>query len=260
MAHSESRQAGGSLADRANGPWQRDSLPQSRMRACLCSGLEPCLPSRSCFDTTLDLFDLKPMKILKLQRVLFASLCLLGILDPPARGALYQPALTLTANPPGPKADYSLGGLYFNVDAAGTLTTVTFTLGGGFAYFSVPALSTFDVNYVQSNRPWSGNIGDKTNSLATPFNVPFYLGYYVQSGNPSATISANTNDGYGWAELIRGVNGLSLIDSALQYPSGGIIVGTTTAVPEPGTDAAVALGALILFGAWCSKGKQSSWN
>lgn len=190
------------------------------------------------------------MKTPKWKLVLFASLCVWRVLSPSAHGALTRPALVLTANP-GSGADYSLGDgghkLLFNVNAAGTLTPVTASTGSGFAFYSVANLTVFDVNYVQSNQPFSGNVGNGNGSLATILNVPFYLGYYIQSGNPSQSINANANDGYGWAELLRGTSGLSLIDSALQNPSGGIIVGTTTAVPEPMTWIFLAGGALILF-------------
>ncbi len=192
------------------------------------------------------------MRTQKWGLILCFGLCVLGMCSPSANGALTRPALTLITKPSGIAADYALDGggheLAFNVSPAGVLTPVTVSVAGGFAFYSVLNLSVFDVNYAQSNQPFAGNTGNGNGSLSTTLDVPFYLGYYVQSGNPSPTINANTNDGYGWAELVRGTSGLSLIDSALQYPSGGIIVGTTIAVPEPTTFAVLAIGAAVLFG------------
>lgn len=192
------------------------------------------------------------MNMLKFVQALVVTACIWHFSGSAAQCALTRPTLTLEANPSNVQADYRLGDgghmLFFNLNSSGTISTVTFTLGGGFAFYAVDALTVFDVNYAQTHTPFSGNTGGGPGTLATPFNVPFYLGYYVQSGNPSPTINANSNDGYGWAELIRNANGLSLLDSALQFPSGGIIVGTTTAVPEPACQYFLALGALMSLG------------
>ncbi len=190
------------------------------------------------------------MIILKLTRILLVGAGVWHLFGSSVQGALTQPALTLTANP-GSGANYRLGDgghtLDLNLSPSGTLSTATFSVGGGFAFYSVSNLTVFDVRYAQSQQPFSGNIGNGTGTLQTPLNTPFYLGYYVQNSLPSSTINATSNDGYGWAELVRGSNGLSLIDSALQNPSGGIIVGTTTTVPEPSTWGFLGLGAATLL-------------
>ena len=187
------------------------------------------------------------MSIRRLTQIVFLAAAALHLTSTSTLAGLTRPALTLTANP-GNGADYRLGDgghmLYLNLSPGGMLSTVTFSVGGGFAFYPVGNLTVFDVNYAQSQQPFSGNAGSGTGTLQTPLDTPFYLGYYVQNGLPSSTINAKDTDGYGWAELVRGTNGLNLVDSALQNPSGGIIVGTTTAVPEPSTWALLSFGSV----------------
>lgn len=82
--------------------------------------------------------------------------------------------------------------------------------------------------------------GTVSNGSFTPF---VYSSNYVLTGDffvglvtPSKDSSfATLPPAYGWARL-RSSNGvLSLVDHAIDYSGNGLIVGTTTVVPEPGS-------------------------
>jgi PEP-CTERM motif len=51
---------------------------------------------------------------------------------------------------------------------------------------------------------------------------------------------------YGWAHLRQQDGFMTMIENVMSYDSPGIIVGTTTLVPEPGTIALVGLGIVML--------------
>ena len=97
---------------------------------------------------------------MKIALLCAATLNLLGGL---CHAALVQPALTLTKNPSNPAADYSLGdgghNLFFNLSQACTIRQVTFTVRGGFAFYSVANMTAFDVAYIKANQPFAGNVG-----------------------------------------------------------------------------------------------------
>jgi hypothetical protein len=75
-------------------------------------------------------------------------------------------------------------------------------------------------------------------SLLETFNVgygDFYFG--VSTGE---SVFPSDYDVFGWAKLRNSSSGVELLGSAVAYDSGGIIIGTTTIVPEP--------SAIFLFG------------
>jgi len=53
-------------------------------------------------------------------------------------------------------------------------------------------------------------------------------------------------DHYGWVHLRNTQVGITLLDSAIAYNSDGIVVGTTTVIPEASSAALVACGVLFL--------------
>jgi hypothetical protein len=77
-------------------------------------------------------------------------------------------------------------------------------------------------------------------------NSPFYLGVYTgynpwdSHGNYTGIY---TDPVFGWGEFVNNNGVIELLDSALEYGGGGIIVGTQNIIPVP-EPSAIALGAL----------------
>ena len=161
---------------------------------------------------------------------------------------LVQPAVSLTTGGEfGFPADYTLWDsghyLWLALSPSGALSPINYTVGGAFAWYPVSNASVFDTIYVQSHGSFADNYGQGSGVIQTTLNVPFFMGYYVQNSFGTTFPNPTANDGYGWARLVRRSTGMVLLDSALQNPSGGIIVGTTTTVPEPSTVSLLALSA-----------------
>jgi len=81
--------------------------------------------------------------------------------------------------------------------------------------------------------------------LDVPFPGDFYLGVATTGPGPipgGAPTSGFARNVFGWVHLKNDARGLSILGSAMAYGEGGIIVGTTTAVPEPGTFLLSAIG------------------
>jgi len=94
----------------------------------------------------------------------------------------------------------------------------------GDAFFAEPiALNVFD--------PFNGThqvgYGD--------FYMAFNTGLGFDEGNPNRDI-------FGWVLLRNSVSGVELLDNAVAYGESGIVVGTLTAIPEPGSLALLAVG------------------
>jgi hypothetical protein len=69
------------------------------------------------------------------------------------------------------------------------------------------------------------------NQLYNSFPVPygdFYLGVRTFSD------FGENIQGFGWAQLNNSVSGLTLLGSAITYDQPGIVIGTTTTIPEAG--------------------------
>jgi hypothetical protein len=83
----------------------------------------------------------------------------------------------------------------------------------------------------------------------------FYMGVYTGSA-PRTSEGLYETPLYGWALLSNDTGEITLKDSALGYAGyeGGIIVGTSTLVPEPGTWALWALGVALIS---CARHRKS---
>lgn len=86
----------------------------------------------------------------------------------------------------------------------------------------------------------------------TPYQITvnstsdFYLGIVTGVGGGN---NGPNRDVFGWVHLQSSLQGLKVLDSAMAYGYGGIVVGTVTAVPELSTSWQLALGLLALGGA-----------
>jgi hypothetical protein len=114
-----------------------------------------------------------------------------------------------------------------------------------YGLFAVTNGAVFDPAFALSHTPLVAN--DPTGpggsvQLFAP-NQSIYFGYWDDrnfNGSPDG------NDNYGWVLITRGVAGLEASSSATAI-GGGIIVGTTTQVPEPATIVLVPLGIALLL-------------
>lgn len=94
-----------------------------------------------------------------------------------------------------------------------------------------------------SSKPTLGDFGGG-NTLTLNPGQEAYIGYWSQlNGKPVAPPEAN--DIYGWARVKNTAGNLVLLSSA--SADTGIIVGTTQAIPEPGSAVLASAASLLLF-------------
>lgn len=117
------------------------------------------------------------------------------------------------------------------------------SLGIGFEYYILDVGDRLNGFIAEGLEPVVTNLGPPRESPFA-FDTPqdsqggalgFYLGFFLQTGE------GFENGTFGWVEFENdGTGVLSVASSATAFNEGGIIVGTTTAIPEPSS--------LILFG------------
>jgi len=111
--------------------------------------------------------------------------------------------------------------------------------------FTMNPGTRLDAEFVLQNAPIVSNDNNPGSSSQTfsTLNQSKYFGYWddrLNGGTP------DSNDNYGWVQLTRTASGLVATSSATAI-GGGIIVGTTTQVPEPTPTMLVAFGTLLVF-------------
>jgi len=131
--------------------------------------------------------------------------------------------------------------------AANTLTYVTQSVDEGSQLFLVHA------GDVLTHASIRGLPASASFSHGVPITVgeDFYLG--VRTGSASDPgFEWGASEGYtsfGWAHFREGSDGLlHIVDSAMAFREGGIVVGTLQAVPEPATWASMIAGLAALGG------------
>lgn len=143
-----------------------------------------------------------------------------------------------------PGGDYT--GVFSNY-ANGVLKGVTYNVDQGSDLFVVQKGAVFSNETVNSQH-WPFIYGVSTEWGLTPQTATvgqeFYLG-----GRTRTSYTPGYFDTFGWAHFKVDATGqLKLLDSAVAFNEGGIIVGTLQAVPEPGTWALMGVGLAAL--AW----------
>lgn len=144
-----------------------------------------------------------------------------------------------------PAGDYT-GTFLAHDPTANTLTYLTHNVDEGSQMFLVQPGEAFTAASI-ANMPASAAMWNPTQ-----VGEDFYLG--VRTGSQSDPGFVWGPEGYttfGWAHLREGADGkLYIVDSAMAFRDGGIVVGTLQAVPEPASwitllGGLFALGALI---------------
>ncbi len=135
--------------------------------------------------------------------------------------------------------------LLLSLNNTGVLQPVNGTAGISHVWFSTNSNSVFDFTYVKT-QPVFFDLSKFSikGQIETTLDVPFYLSFWL-GGSNSASASTGV---YGWSQLKRNDTGLVLTDSYIEPTGKGIIVGTTTAVPEPSTFLLMGLGCVAVFG------------
>ena len=161
----------------------------------------------------------------------------------------------------------------FNGDMAVSLTQSISPSGGGLFAFTVKPITSsqysfsfigiaeitklfnvgsgvnLDANFVSINTPLISNdgVGPSAAVLTFSLNQTRSFGYwddrYWFNGNTGLYGLPDVADNYGWLTMTRTISGLVLSGSATAI-GGGIVVGTTSQIPEPSSIA-------FLFGVTC---------
>lgn len=125
----------------------------------------------------------------------------------------------------------------------GSLTITGWALDESSDWYLVSAGSEFSAKTI------SEGLNPITQTIAIP-SGSFYLGVNTGRGmEPNGQPKRNI---FGWVSLEQSGGGivpvtLTLKGSAMAYNEGGIIVGTKTAIPEPGASAVLASCAALIF-------------
>ena len=113
-----------------------------------------------------------------------------------------------------------------------------------YGLFSVVPGMNFDPAFVLLNDPIVSNNGIDPGSSTQVFalNQSKYFGYWDDRLNGQ---TPDANDNYGWVRITRTASGLEASASATAI-GGGIVVGTTTQIPEPASSVLISFGVFML--------------
>ena len=120
----------------------------------------------------------------------------------------------------------------------------SYSIAEGLRLFQAPYGTELTPTYAASTTPLFDNSSTADWQISIPLDTSIYLAYWDDRATLDYTPTAN--DGYGWIQLTHTASGLEGSASATAIGS-GIIVGTTTAIPEPSTIALCIIGSLALF-------------
>ena len=119
------------------------------------------------------------------------------------------------------------------------LSPYTSTIGIGQRWFSVTNGTVFNAAALSTEIPFANNLSPPFNpgQIQLSVGTNFYLAFWQQE----------FPNGYGWANLRYTASGLTLVGNAIENSGSGIIVGTTTVVPEPSVFTLTALSSVFLL-------------
>ena len=135
--------------------------------------------------------------------------------------------------------DFSGGDLY-----SFSTSENSYSIAEGLRLFQAPYGTELTPTYAASTTPLFDNSSPADWQISIPLDTSVYLAYWDDRDTLDYTPTAN--DGYGWIQLTHTASGLEGSASATALGS-GIIVGTTTAIPEPSTMTLCIIGCLALL-------------
>ncbi|HUI07808.1 MAG TPA: PEP-CTERM sorting domain-containing protein [Verrucomicrobiae bacterium] len=137
------------------------------------------------------------------------------------------------------------GFVWASVDDNLTLSPYAYTAGIGERWFSVGYGAVFDHAALSTATPFANNLTAPFTPGQMQLSVgqDFYLAFWLDSSPSPYT--------YGWAHLkLTSPTSLTLLGSAIENSGSGIVVGTTTVVPEPSSFCLTALALTLVFPFW----------
>lgn len=198
------------------------------------------------------------MKLTKLfvASISFHFLC--AFVTPSSQGAVYQSSVAVTPTTIFPGANYEIrawtepnfggDGAYLGLfaDTQRILRPVNYTVGIGHVWYRTLDGQMIDPAFVVSNSPFASSItGDLSGQIQMTLGGSFLLGFWLDANTDH---TPDAGDRFGWARLrYTAANGLTLVDNAIESTGTGIIAGTTTVAPEPGSESLLLGGLLAIL-------------
>ncbi|MEY3896325.1 MAG: hypothetical protein RLZZ214_1845 [Verrucomicrobiota bacterium] len=145
----------------------------------------------------------------------------------------YQYALTIEQYPP-PGASHT--SIFFDRSAQNLIYRTMNLDGGSYWYFAM-ANDSFTPNNIAQGDFILFNQPDQS------FQVPYGDFYF---GVRTFSDFGENIQGFGWALMNHSAAGLTLLGSAITYDQPGLVIGTTTTVPEPGGMSLLVAALVIL--------------
>ena len=135
-------------------------------------------------------------------------------------------------------------GVSGSLEVSGTNALLDFTtlaVDEGSDWYDVNANSVFTAQTI-ANGDFPVLINPETfGELVVTVGESFFLG--VNTGNSFLADGSGSREHFGWAEVsVDQFGTLSILDSAVAYDQGGIVVGTSQSVPEPSSATLIGLG------------------
>ena len=135
--------------------------------------------------------------------------------------------------------------LNLNVDSHRVLRPVSYTIGIGHIWYKAVNGVVIDPAFTASATPFANPYtGDVSGQIQMLLGQSFLLGFWLDANFDN---TPDAGDRFGWARLsYTTASGLTLLDNAIEDTGVGIIAGTTTTAPEPGSAVLVLAGCALL--------------